>query len=468
VPLEYNIAELEPGIRQVWKDCLEMLQDAGCNIVPISLPNTKHALSAYYVLAPAEAASNLSKYDGVRYGFRADSTDGWGDVLFSKTRGEGFGAEVKRRILLGSYTLSAEAVDNYFLKAQKVRRLVQRDFDRVFAAPNPLHPAEQFDLNEMDASIQLSDKYGPTQVDYIVCPTAPTLPPTLEDVSKQTPVDSYMNDVFTVPASLAGIPAISIPFPISEELRKDGKPAFAGMQIIGQYSSDYGLISMSEDLIEKRDLWWAGKSSESLNGEEREHRAIPSRKIPEKGPTFRKIFLQSLSPQARLEQKLQMLEKSKSLEMKAEELKGKELREEEQVPSRKVLVRRFRKIIDYNQAPIKKYIANDRYLIKKYIAKDRYLIKKYVSDSINSSLKPVEGDLFLSSSGKEDCLVGSERPASNEEITNYVEIPIEGKLRRVYLVQPRERLPLTEKEISIVFEDAWAKWEEHMSSRPPG
>jgi aspartyl-tRNA(Asn)/glutamyl-tRNA(Gln) amidotransferase subunit A len=251
VPLEYNIAELELGVRQAWNDCLVSLQDRGAIIVPVSLPNTKHALSAYYVLAPAEAASNLSKYDGVRYGTRDGSVDGGGDVLYSRTRGDGFGDEVKRRILLGSYTLSSEAVNNYFLKAQKVRRLVQRDFDQVFATPNPLRPLQQFDLSDMDGSILLSNKFGPPQVDYIVCPTAPALPPTLDDVSKRTPVDAYMNDVFTVPASLAGIPAISIPFPIPEEFRSEGKPSFAGMQVIGQYASDYALIKTVEVLVTK-------------------------------------------------------------------------------------------------------------------------------------------------------------------------------------------------------------------------
>lgn len=252
VPLEYNIAELEPGIRQAWSDCLMSLQARGATIVPVSLPNTKHALSAYYILAPAEAASNLAKYDGVRYGNRDGLADGIDGVLYSRTRGNGFGDEVKRRILLGSYTLSSEAVDNYFLKAQKVRRLVQRDFDRIFAIPNPLRPAQQFDLGDIDESILMSNKLGPTQVDYIICPTAPTLPPTLEDLSKQTPVDNYMNDVFTVPASLAGIPAISIPFPIPETFCVEGKPTFAGMQIIGQYASDYELIKIAEVLVKNR------------------------------------------------------------------------------------------------------------------------------------------------------------------------------------------------------------------------
>jgi len=248
VPLEYNIAELDQGVREAWQKALEYFQEHGATIVPVSLPNTKHALSAYYVLAPAEAASNLSKYDGVRYGSRLDASDGAGDVLYSNTRGSGFGDEVKRRILLGSYTLSSEAIDNYFIKAQKVRRLVQRDFDRVFAISNPLRPAEQFDLSTMDESIELDDKLGPSQVDFIVCPTAPTPPPTQKAVSEQSPVDTYMNDVFTVPASLAGLPAISIPFPIAVEHRISGRPDFAGIQIIGQYSDDSRVLGAAREL----------------------------------------------------------------------------------------------------------------------------------------------------------------------------------------------------------------------------
>jgi aspartyl-tRNA(Asn)/glutamyl-tRNA(Gln) amidotransferase subunit A len=246
VPSEYNITELEPGIRAAWTDSLLLLQKLGCTVVPISLPNTRHALSAYYVLAAAEAASNLSKYDGVKYGTRSDSSDGVGNVLFSKTRGGGFGDEVKRRILLGSYTLSSEAIDNYFIKAQKVRRLVQRDFDKTFSLQNPLRSPEQFDLSDLNESVQLNNKRGPHQVDFIVSPTAPTTPPTLDDVSRQTPVDTYMNDVFTVPASLAGLPAISIPFqiPISHQ-RKDA-PGFTGIQFIGQYADDFRLLGVAK------------------------------------------------------------------------------------------------------------------------------------------------------------------------------------------------------------------------------
>ncbi|KAE8454486.1 hypothetical protein EG329_000109 [Mollisiaceae sp. DMI_Dod_QoI] len=254
VPIEYNIEELDPGVRRVWRNTLKLLEHKGATLVPISLPNTKHALSAYYVLAPAEAASNLSKYDGVRYGTRSDGYDGAGHVLFSNTRGSGFGEEVKRRILLGSYTLSSEAIDNYFLKAQKVRRLVQRDFDRVFAVPNPLKLPEQFDLSDLDDSIPMQDKLGPPQVDVIVCPTAPTIAPHLSDVSEQTPVDTYMNDVFTVPASLAGLPAISVPFTVPKGYRVPRRHVhYVGIQIIGQFGDDKRVIEIAQRLEGFRD-----------------------------------------------------------------------------------------------------------------------------------------------------------------------------------------------------------------------
>lgn len=245
VPSEYNITEMDDSVRQAWNNTLSLLQNAGATIVPVSLPNTKHALSAYYILAPAEAASNLAKYDGVRYGSRNDELwDGRGDVLYSATRGDGFGEEVKRRILLGSYTLSSDAIDNYFIKAQKVRRLVQQDFDRVFRMENPLHEVEQYDLSEMDESVRLDNKLGPAQVDFIITPTAPTPPPKLEDIRHQTSIDAYMNDVFTVPASLAGIPAISIPFPcLDAQHRVAPNNGFVGVQLMGQYSDDLRLLN---------------------------------------------------------------------------------------------------------------------------------------------------------------------------------------------------------------------------------
>jgi aspartyl-tRNA(Asn)/glutamyl-tRNA(Gln) amidotransferase subunit A len=250
VPVEYNITELSEEVRTAWKTTLRLLEKSGAKIIPISLPNTKHALSAYYIIAPAEAASNLSKYDGVRYGSRSTASDGAGDVLYSQTRGEGFGDEVKRRILLGSYTLSSEAIDNYFIKAQKVRRLVQQDFDRVFSTPNLLRQREQFNLSDIDESVPLENKLGPSQVDFIVCPTAPTIPPLLQEVSKQTSIDTYMNDIFTVPASLAGLPAISIPCSVPDTDQIISSCGSVGMQIIGQFADDFRVLGVAS-ILEK-------------------------------------------------------------------------------------------------------------------------------------------------------------------------------------------------------------------------
>lgn len=255
IPIEYNIEELDPRIKTGWMRCAQKIRELGGRVVPVSLPSTKNALSAYYVIAPAEAASNLSKYDGIRYGNRAEgaTTDALDGVLYAKTRGSGFGPEVKRRILLGSYTLSSKAIDNYFIQAQKVRQLVRKDFDRVFKLSNPLCDEEPFDLSEMDETINLENKLGPTQVDFIVCPTAPTPPPKLEDVAKQTPLDSYMNDVFTVPASLAGLPAISIPMdiPVDATSEEEKLLKFGGLQMIGQFWDDMTLLAVAHGLSPK-------------------------------------------------------------------------------------------------------------------------------------------------------------------------------------------------------------------------
>lgn len=242
VPLEYNIEELDPAIREAWTSAASALAEKGVKLVPVSLPTTKEALCAYYVLAPAEASSNLAKYDGVRYGVRSEESDAIGETLYSETRGIGFGDEVKRRILLGTYSLSSEAIDNYFIQAQKVRRLVQRDFDRVFKLSNPLYEPTQFDLSDMAETTGLEDKQGPAQVDFLLCPTAPTFPPKLSNVAKQSSVDVYMNDVFTVPASLAGLPAVSVP------TKTEGSQLPAGMQLIGQYWDDHRLLKMAEKM----------------------------------------------------------------------------------------------------------------------------------------------------------------------------------------------------------------------------
>jgi aspartyl-tRNA(Asn)/glutamyl-tRNA(Gln) amidotransferase subunit A len=248
IPMEYNIQELDPRIRDAWAKTAARLQEMGARVVPVSLPSTRHALSAYYVIAPAEASSNLAKYDGVRYGVRdPKQSDGSGETLYSDTRGAGFGDEVRRRILLGSYTLSSEAMDNYFIQAQRVRRLVRRDFDRVFKLDNPLHEKETFDLAEMDESVALENKFGPAEVDFVLCPTAPTLPPSLDEVIAQTPVDGYMNDVFTVPASLAGLPAVSVPVKIEGA---EGPVDFAGLQVIGQFWDDARVLGVAERVAE--------------------------------------------------------------------------------------------------------------------------------------------------------------------------------------------------------------------------
>lgn len=241
VPLDYNIATLHPVVRNAWMRALKALAGEGHTLHSVRLPATQRALPAYYVLAPAEASSNLAKYDGVRFGSRAEGIDGTPEnVLFAKTRGQGFGAEVQRRILLGAFSLSAQAIDNYFIKAQKVRRLVQQDFNSVFATPNPL--GNNTSVSEEDGG-----------VDVLICPTAPTLAPSLVEVQNQDPIQAYMNDVFTVPASLAGLPAISVPVHITDEERAaihgdhDIKES-AGIQIIGQYGDDNLVLYTAEAL----------------------------------------------------------------------------------------------------------------------------------------------------------------------------------------------------------------------------
>ena len=150
-----------------------------------------------------------------------------GGYLYANTRGAGFGAEVKRRILLGAFTLSADAIDNYFIQAQRVRRLVQRDFDATFRLRNPLLPsaiAENAGADKENA------------VDVLVCPTAPSLPPTISSLKDASPIKAYTSDVLTVPASLAGLPALSVPVPLADV--QDGGPQSVGMQVIGQYGDD--------------------------------------------------------------------------------------------------------------------------------------------------------------------------------------------------------------------------------------
>ncbi|SDE63432.1 Asp-tRNA(Asn)/Glu-tRNA(Gln) amidotransferase subunit GatA [Rhodospira trueperi] len=200
IPKEYRPDEgLSPEIEAIWTRGMEMLKDAGAETVDISLPHTKYALATYYIIAPAEASSNLARYDGVRYGLRVlDEGDGLND-MYCKTRAAGFGAEVKRRILIGTYALSAGYYDAYYLKAQKVRSLIAKDFKDAFD----------------------------TSVDVILTPTTPSAAFPMDD-EPTDPVTMYLNDVFTVPTSLAGLPGLSVPVALTEQ----GLPQ--GLQLIGR------------------------------------------------------------------------------------------------------------------------------------------------------------------------------------------------------------------------------------------
>ncbi|KAL2001775.1 hypothetical protein VTN02DRAFT_1238 [Thermoascus thermophilus] len=269
VPVEYNIAELTPSVRRAWLLALAHLEKQGHTIHPVSLPATKLALSAYYVLAPAEASSNLAKYDGVRYGTRAAGPDSSeGSSLYAKTRGEGFGAEVKRRIVLGAFSLSADAMDNYFLQAQRVRRLVQANFDAVFNARNLLAPSSSSSSSSLPTDTDSSVAKDQDGVDILISPTAPSAPPTLSSLmntntntpSSSSPLDAYVNDVFTVPASLAGLPAISVAVAVPPSAETETTPpatdaadTTVGIQIIGQFGDDDLVLKVGE-LLEGAEL----------------------------------------------------------------------------------------------------------------------------------------------------------------------------------------------------------------------
>ena len=247
VPREYNINELEPVVRETWLRALKVLHSYGHTIHPVSLPTTEVALSAYYIIAAAEASSNLAKYDGVRYGNRKIEHTSSSSGLFTGTRGEGLGKEVKKRILLGSYSLSAGAIGNHFIQAQKVRRLVQEDFNTVFRHDHPLLPPRE-GSNGIEEG-----------VDFLITPTSQSLPPTLESLKSKSSVDTFADDALTVPASLAGLPALTVPV-----LLLDRRPApdatqgpdtdscdvlNVGIQVIGQYSRDMPVLDMGRMLF---------------------------------------------------------------------------------------------------------------------------------------------------------------------------------------------------------------------------
>jgi aspartyl-tRNA(Asn)/glutamyl-tRNA(Gln) amidotransferase subunit A len=202
VPQEYRLDGMPAEIEALWRQGLDWLREGGAETVEISLPHTKYALPTYYIVAPAEASSNLARYDGVRYGLRVEGPDSDLRDLYERTRAAGFGAEVKRRIMIGTYVLSAGYYDAYYLKAQKVRALIKRDFDDVFS-------------------------HAGAKVDAIVTPATPSAAFGMDE-KQDDPVTMYLNDVFTVTANLAGLPGISVPAGLDAQ----GLPL--GLQVIGR------------------------------------------------------------------------------------------------------------------------------------------------------------------------------------------------------------------------------------------
>ena len=226
IPREYRMDGMDADVAASWDQGIAWLKDAGAEVVDVSLPHTKYALPAYYIIAPAEASSNLARYDGVRYGLR-DLPDGAGlQDMYAATRAAGFGAEVKRRILIGTYVLSAGFYDAYYTQAQKVRTLISRDFKNAF-----------------------------TQCDVILAPTAPTAAFGLGEKTAD-PLSMYLNDVFAVPASLAGLPAMSVP----AGLNREGLPL--GLQIVGKPFDEQGVLNAGlaiesrAQFSAKPERWW--------------------------------------------------------------------------------------------------------------------------------------------------------------------------------------------------------------------
>ncbi|MFV0293693.1 MAG: Asp-tRNA(Asn)/Glu-tRNA(Gln) amidotransferase subunit GatA [Paracoccus sp. (in: a-proteobacteria)] len=229
IPREYRMDGMPAEIDVLWQKGIDMLRDAGAEIVDISLPHTKYALPAYYVIAPAEASSNLARYDGVRYGRRAKLGQGDGIVeMYEKTRAEGFGPEVQRRVMIGTYVLSAGFYDAYYNRARKVRALIKRDFDQVYAAG----------------------------VDAVLTPTTPSAAFGLGDMESKDPVEMYLNDVFTVTVNLAGLPGISVPVGLDAQ----GLPL--GLQLIGRPFGEGDLLNHAYVLERaagfsaKPECWW--------------------------------------------------------------------------------------------------------------------------------------------------------------------------------------------------------------------
>ena len=225
IPKEYRVDNMPEEIVNLWKKGIDILKKSGAKIIDITLPHTKYALPTYYIVAPAEASSNLARYDGVKYGYRSKKGKNLIE-MYENTRGEGFGDEVKRRILIGTYVLSSGYYDAYYLKAQKVRKLIKNDFDKCFKS-----------------------------IDAILTPSTPSSAFKVGEKSDD-PISMYLNDIFTVPVNLAGIPAISIP------AGQDNKGRPLGLQLISKALEEQKILNiafaMEKKISFKQSLkrWW--------------------------------------------------------------------------------------------------------------------------------------------------------------------------------------------------------------------
>jgi aspartyl-tRNA(Asn)/glutamyl-tRNA(Gln) amidotransferase subunit A len=225
IPKEYRMPGMPAEIDRLWDRGADWLKAAGADVVEVSLPHTKYALAAYYIVAPAEASSNLARYDGVRYGLRVPGRDIVD--MYEKTRRAGFGAEVRRRVMVGTYVLSAGYYDAYYLRAQKVRTLVKRDFEDCFN----------------------------NGVDAVLTPTTPSAAFAIGEKSSGDPVEMYLNDVFTVTVNLAGLPGLAVPAGL------DGQGLPLGLQLIGRPFEEETLFSLGEVIEQaagrfKPQTWW--------------------------------------------------------------------------------------------------------------------------------------------------------------------------------------------------------------------
>jgi aspartyl-tRNA(Asn)/glutamyl-tRNA(Gln) amidotransferase subunit A len=226
IPREYRIDGVPAEIDRVWEQGIAWMRDAGAEIVEVSLPHTRYALPTYYIIAPAEASSNLARYDGVKYGLREQPDNGNLADMYNATRAAGFGAEVKRRIMIGTYVLSAGFYDAYFNQAQKVRALIAHDFEKVWQ-----------------------------DCDILLTPTAPSAAFGLGEKTDD-PIAMYLNDVFAVPASLAGLPAMSVPAGLNDQ----GLPL--GLQLVGKALDEQGVLNAGLALEQRAgfaarpEAWW--------------------------------------------------------------------------------------------------------------------------------------------------------------------------------------------------------------------